>query len=398
MLLKNDPVNAFLDYEAVEVPSAATGPLKGLTFAVKDIYDVAGYPTGGGSPIKRAESPIHTETAPIVAAMLDAGARFVGKTQTDELTFSMNGQNKHFPEPVNVARRGAHHRRLVLRLGGGGRRRPLRLRHRLRYGRLGARAGELLRALGHPPDAWARAARPRHAARALLRHGRLFRRRCRRSSRKVAPVFLGEDERPFALTPARARRRCLRAAHVRARGGGAAPGGGEGRGGARRRPSASPSRRRGWSDWYWTFRRLQAVEAWKAHGAWIEDRDPGHDAGRARALRVRQRRSTPDERRTAEENRDAPARPRRGDRRRRRRADAADRAGDRAEARSLRRRAAGLSRAGALHPLHRRAFRPAAGHACRSPRSTAAPLGLSLIGPRGADRALVALAIRIAAA
>ena len=106
MLLKDDPVNAFVDYDAVEVPSAPGGPLEGLTFAVKDIFDVAGYPTGGGSPIKQAESPVHTETAPIVAAMLDAGARFVGKTQTDELTFSMNGQNKHFPEPINVCAEG----------------------------------------------------------------------------------------------------------------------------------------------------------------------------------------------------------------------------------------------------------------------------------------------------
>ena len=73
MVLKSDPVNAFLPYDAVEATSAASGPLKGLTFAVKDIYDVAGYPTGGGNPIKQAESPIHTETAPIVAAMLKAG-------------------------------------------------------------------------------------------------------------------------------------------------------------------------------------------------------------------------------------------------------------------------------------------------------------------------------------
>src|SRR5688572_14231618 len=106
MLVKNDPVNAFLRYEAVEVPSAATGPLKGLTFAVKDLYDVAGYPTGCGSPIKATESPIHTESASIVNAMLKAGARFVGKTQTDELAFSMNGQNKHFPEPINVRAEG----------------------------------------------------------------------------------------------------------------------------------------------------------------------------------------------------------------------------------------------------------------------------------------------------
>ena len=106
MIIRNDAVNAFLDYGEVEVPSAADGPLKDLTFAVKDIFDVAGYPTGGGSPVMRAESPIHKTSAPIVQAMLDAGAKFVGKTQTDELTFSMNGQNKHYPEPINVRAEG----------------------------------------------------------------------------------------------------------------------------------------------------------------------------------------------------------------------------------------------------------------------------------------------------
>ena len=33
--------------------------------------------------------------------LLDAGARFTGKTQTEELAFSMTGQNVHFPHPVN---------------------------------------------------------------------------------------------------------------------------------------------------------------------------------------------------------------------------------------------------------------------------------------------------------
>jgi amidase len=83
MIIRSDPVNAFIDYGDVEVPSAPNGPLAGLTFAVKDVYDIAGYPTGDGNPIRRAESPIHTSTAPIVTAMLNAGARFVGKTQTD---------------------------------------------------------------------------------------------------------------------------------------------------------------------------------------------------------------------------------------------------------------------------------------------------------------------------
>ncbi len=101
MVITSDPFNAFLDYGDVGVPRAGQGPLSGLTFAVKDIFDVAGYPTGCGSPVKRRESPVHDRSAPAVQRLLDAGAEFVGKTQTDELAFSLNGQNQHFPLPVN---------------------------------------------------------------------------------------------------------------------------------------------------------------------------------------------------------------------------------------------------------------------------------------------------------
>ena len=50
MLLADDPARAFMPYPPVEVPGASTGPLMGLTFAAKDLFDVAGYPTGAGSP------------------------------------------------------------------------------------------------------------------------------------------------------------------------------------------------------------------------------------------------------------------------------------------------------------------------------------------------------------
>jgi amidase len=103
MLLDADPARAFLPYPAADVPNAAEGPLHGLTFAVKDLYDVAGYPTGGGSPHVLALSGLKTRSAPIVQRLLDAGARFVGKTHTDELAFSMNGKNAHFGTPVNGA-------------------------------------------------------------------------------------------------------------------------------------------------------------------------------------------------------------------------------------------------------------------------------------------------------
>jgi amidase len=107
MLLHHDPAHAFVPYPAVAVPSASTGPLADLTFAVKDLFDVAGYPTGGGNPLLLALSGIKTSTAPTVQMLLDAGARFVGKTVTDELAFSMNGKNAHFGTPRNG---GAHDR------------------------------------------------------------------------------------------------------------------------------------------------------------------------------------------------------------------------------------------------------------------------------------------------
>jgi amidase len=68
---------------------------------VKDIFDVAGYPTGCGNPQKLAEAMPARRCASCVQALLDSGARFVGKTVTDELAFSLMGHNVHFPFPIN---------------------------------------------------------------------------------------------------------------------------------------------------------------------------------------------------------------------------------------------------------------------------------------------------------
>ncbi|WP_282602895.1 amidase [Paracoccus sp. PARArs4] len=103
MLLSQDPYRAFMPYPPVPVPNAPGGPLAGLTLAVKDIFDVAGYRTGCGCPTRLAASPVAEATAPAVQRLLDAGARFVGKTHTDELAWSMYGMNAHFGTPVNPA-------------------------------------------------------------------------------------------------------------------------------------------------------------------------------------------------------------------------------------------------------------------------------------------------------
>lgn len=99
----HDPAHAFVPYPPAPVAHASTGPLSGLCFAAKDLFDVAGYPTGGGNPVVLALSGIKTCTAPTVQKLLDAGARLVGKTVTDELAFSMNGNNAHFGAPLNGA-------------------------------------------------------------------------------------------------------------------------------------------------------------------------------------------------------------------------------------------------------------------------------------------------------
>ncbi|MCR4267594.1 amidase [Nitratireductor sp. ZSWI3] len=103
MLLQEDPFHAFVPYPSVDVPSASAGPLAGLRVAVKDIFDVAGYRTGCGCPLKLAESDVKAATAPAIQRVFDAGARFVGKTHTDELAWSLYGVNPHFGTPVNPA-------------------------------------------------------------------------------------------------------------------------------------------------------------------------------------------------------------------------------------------------------------------------------------------------------
>jgi amidase len=101
LLLESDPVQAFVDYPPVPIASAATGPLTGLTLAVKDLYDVVGYPTGGGHPLLRQTGGLKSRNAAAVEMLLAAGARFVGKTHTDEFAYSMNGENAHYGTPLN---------------------------------------------------------------------------------------------------------------------------------------------------------------------------------------------------------------------------------------------------------------------------------------------------------
>ena len=101
-----DSLGAFMPGDRVEIDGAADGPLSGSTLAVKDIFDVAGTVTGRGNPDWLASHGPATANAPAVQALLDAGARLVGKTITEELAFSVVGINPYYGTPANVAAPG----------------------------------------------------------------------------------------------------------------------------------------------------------------------------------------------------------------------------------------------------------------------------------------------------
>ena len=101
-IVANDKLGAFCRHTHAEVRGAGAGPLAGLTFGLKDIYDIAGHKTGFGSPEWLATHEVAVKTAPTAQRLLDAGAEMVGKTHTDELTYSLSGENVHYGTPVNV--------------------------------------------------------------------------------------------------------------------------------------------------------------------------------------------------------------------------------------------------------------------------------------------------------
>jgi amidase len=84
------------------IVGASRGPLLGLTFAVKDLIDTRGSVTGAGNPDwRRSHAPAAAAHAPVVQTLLDAGASLIARTITDELAFSLEGENHFEGTPVN---------------------------------------------------------------------------------------------------------------------------------------------------------------------------------------------------------------------------------------------------------------------------------------------------------
>jgi amidase len=91
----------FVPGPPVRIVGAPGGPLGDLTFAAKDLFDVAGHPTGGGNPDWARANAIPTRHAWAVQRLLDAGATLIGKTVTDEVSLGILGENPFDGTPLN---------------------------------------------------------------------------------------------------------------------------------------------------------------------------------------------------------------------------------------------------------------------------------------------------------
>jgi amidase len=97
----SDDIGAFVPGQQFRIAGRAGGELAGLTFAAKDLFDVAGHPTGGGNPDWARAHPVPTRHAWAVETLLDAGADLIGKTITDEVSLGILGENPFEGTPRN---------------------------------------------------------------------------------------------------------------------------------------------------------------------------------------------------------------------------------------------------------------------------------------------------------
>src|SRR5258707_15151144 len=81
-------LSAFVPHDlTAPLNGAGAGPLAGLTAAVKDMYDVAGYRTGGGSPEWLDAHAAGPPTAAAAGRILEAGATEFGKKLSGRIFF-----------------------------------------------------------------------------------------------------------------------------------------------------------------------------------------------------------------------------------------------------------------------------------------------------------------------
>ncbi|MGK7869798.1 amidase [Falsiroseomonas sp. E2-1-a20] len=99
-------VSPFVQGTDIRIEGRAGGTLADIRFAAKDLFDIAGHPTGAGNPDWARQNSVPQRHAWAVQTLLDAGATLIGKTVTDEVSLGILGENAFDGTPPNPAAPG----------------------------------------------------------------------------------------------------------------------------------------------------------------------------------------------------------------------------------------------------------------------------------------------------
>ncbi len=99
----DDPVNCLVP-ENLRSPTKgiASGPLSNLTFVAKDLFDVVGHRTSNGSPKFHHHAKPSLTNALVISKLIAAGATLTAMTICDEFFYSLTGVNAHYGTPINL--------------------------------------------------------------------------------------------------------------------------------------------------------------------------------------------------------------------------------------------------------------------------------------------------------
>jgi AtzE family amidohydrolase len=89
--------------DAQRAQGKSLGPLAGVPFAVKNLFDIEGEVTLAGSTVNRSHPPA-TANAVLVQRLLDAGAVLVGSLNMDEFAYGFTTENTHYGPTRNPHR------------------------------------------------------------------------------------------------------------------------------------------------------------------------------------------------------------------------------------------------------------------------------------------------------
>lgn len=96
-----DPYQCFVRENHIALDHLEDGPLSGLVFSAKDVFEVKGSKYSNGNPTWLQTQKVSLNTATAITKLLFNGADLVGKTICDELCYSISGENWHYGSPIH---------------------------------------------------------------------------------------------------------------------------------------------------------------------------------------------------------------------------------------------------------------------------------------------------------